>query len=97
MVQASDGRELSVRWSDVVAVLAYKRDLSLTDEVIVAFRQRQNPELVLEISEDWPGFVDLFKPLEENLGISDAWYLETTGRPFKTDFRTLLDRRAPVA
>jgi hypothetical protein len=96
VVQAPNGRALPVRWSDVVAVFAYKRDLLSTDEVVLAFRRRQDPELVLEVSEEWPGFRDLFRPLENNLGITDAWYFETTAKPFETDFRTLLDRRAPV-
>jgi hypothetical protein len=93
VVKEASGREFAVRWIDVVAVLAYKQDLYIVDEVVMAFRQRQDPELVLEVSEDWPGFSDLFAPLERELGISDAWYLETTGKPFATDFRVLYDRR----
>ena len=93
VVNVSDGKTLSVRWSDVVAVLAYKRDLLTTDEVILAFRQQPDPEVVLEISEEWPGFQDLFEPLSNALGIGDAWYLETTRKPFDTDFRILFDRR----
>src|SRR6266508_2298103 len=91
VVKGSDGREFPVRWAAVVAVLAYKRDLLTTDEVIVAFRQRDDPELVPEVSEEWPGFRDLFPPLKRELGITDAWYLETTGKPFATDFRVLFD------
>jgi hypothetical protein len=40
VVNVSDGSAFSVRWSDVVAVLAYKRDLLTSGEVILAFRQQ---------------------------------------------------------
>ena len=69
-----------------------KRDRVTTDEVILAFRQREDPELVLEVSEEWPGFSDLFDPLKRELDVSAEWYLETTARPFATDFRVVFNR-----
>jgi hypothetical protein len=93
-VNFSDGTSISVRWPDVLAVLAYKRDLLTTDEVILAFCYQSDAERVLEVSEEWPGFPDLFGPLESELGIHDSWYLETVRRAFDRDVRTLFDRRA---
>jgi len=49
---------------------------------------------VLNVSEEWRGFSDLFTPMQEHLGITSDWYLETTARPFETDARTLFDRRS---
>lgn len=92
VVKAQDGREFPVRWERVVRVLAYKRDLWTTDEVVLAFRQWPDPELVLEVSEEWPGFADLFEPLERELGVSARWYLDTIGRPFATDFQVVYER-----
>jgi hypothetical protein len=86
------GERQSVRWAQVIRVLAYKRDHLTTDEVLVAFRQAEDPRLVVQVSEEWPGFRNLFEPMARELAVSDAWYLETTKRPFASDFRTLYER-----
>jgi hypothetical protein len=94
VVASPDGREFPVRWASVIRVLAYKSDHFTTDEVVVAFRQREDPERVFEISEEWPGFRDLFAPMQSELGVSDAWYLESIGRPFATDFQVIFQRES---
>lgn len=89
---SSADRSFRVTWRSVNRVLAYKRDLLTTDEVIVAFRQRETPDHVLEVSEEWDGFRDLFEPMERELGVNADWYLTTIGRPFATDFQVVYER-----
>ena len=96
VVASPDGREFRVRWASVIRVLAYKSDHFTTDEVVVAFRQREDPELVFEVSEEWAGFRELFEPMRRELGITEDWYLETIGRPFATDFRVIFERTPRV-
>lgn len=93
VVVNGNGSDVSVRWSDVIEVLAYKRDLLSVDEIILAFRQRQAPERVIEISEDCQGFADVSHAMQRELGVSDTWYFDTARKPFAIDFRILLDRR----
>ncbi|HEX7239915.1 MAG TPA: hypothetical protein VF263_06590 [Longimicrobiaceae bacterium] len=80
---------VEVAWKDVTRVAAYKRDLMATDEIMLAVESRGLPGRVLELSEAWPGFADLFQPLEEHLGVSPAWYVEIMVPAFEPSYREL--------
>lgn len=92
-IVSGDGSAVSVRWSDVIEVFSYKRDLLGVDEIVLAFRQLLEPDRVIAISEECPGFADVSDAMQRELGVSDAWYLDTARKPFATDVRILLDRR----
>jgi hypothetical protein len=52
---------------------------------------------VVEVSEEWPGFSELFAGLEAALGVSPAWYLEIMTPAFEPTPRLLYDRPASGA
>jgi hypothetical protein len=45
------------------------------------------------VSEEWPGFKDLFGVMEKELGISPGWYMEIMTPPFEPTPRLLFERR----
>ena len=90
-VGADDERFL-ISWANVTKVAAYKRDLLTTDEILLAFEVTDRPGMVQEVSEEWPGFTDLFKPMEQHLAISPAWYPEVMKPAFAANLRVLYDR-----
>jgi hypothetical protein len=94
-VVAPDGQRHVLRWASVTRVGAYKRDHLTTDEICLVFEVTESPDSVLEVSEEWPGFKDLFGALERELGISPDWYREIILPAFEPTPRVLLDRRTP--
>ena len=90
-VVTTRGRRFAVQWTGVKRVVAYKRDLFTTDEICVAFVSGDS-STVQEVSEEWPGFQEMFGPMEKELGISPAWYLEIMTPVFEATPRVLLDR-----
>lgn len=95
-VLTTRGRRLPVRWAGVRRVHAYKRDLFTVDEICVAF-ESDDLAGVLEVSEEWPGFADLFGPMESELGVSPGWYMEIMSPPFETMHRVLFERAEAAA
>ena len=99
-----DGFELSagsvgrqwVPWISVTSVAAYKYDLFAVDEVVLAFETRDRPDLAIEVSEECPGFGDLFKPLERELGIAPDGYHDVMHPAFATNYRVIFERPAPA-
>ena len=85
------GARYPVRWASITKIAAYKRDLLTTDEIILAIEVADSPGMVQEVSEEWEDFVELFAPLEQQLGISPAWYREIMTPAFETSFRVLFE------
>jgi len=94
-VVSPDGARSLVRWSRVVTVVTYKNDNFSTDEIIIAFELAERPGELLEVSEEWRGFHDLFPLLEEKLGLVPNWYEEVMQPPFARNHRVLLQRTPP--
>jgi hypothetical protein len=92
-VLTARGRRFPVRWASVRRVIAYKRDLWTTDEICVLFESDDDSGRQ-EVSEEWPGFKDLFGVMEKELGISPGWYMEIMMPPFEPTPRLLFDRAA---
>lgn len=88
-----DGQRHPIRWASVTRVGAYKQDLITTDEIILVFEVAEFPDRTLEVSEELPGFQDLFGTMERELGISPDWYMEIILPAFEPTPRVLLDRR----
>ena len=91
-----DGTRSPVRWDAIVKVAAYKRDLMTTDEIMLAVESSDHPGRVQEFSEEWDGFSALFEPLEQQLGISPARYMDVMVPAFEPRFRVLFDRAVPA-
>ena len=95
-----DGFELSagsagrqwVTWTSVTSVAAYKYDLFSVDEIVLAFETDDRPDVVIEVSEECPGFADLFDALERALGVSPAWYQDVMRPAFATNDRVIYER-----
>jgi hypothetical protein len=91
-ILATDGRRVAVPWAVVDRIVAYKRDNVTTDEVHLAFELRDPPGAVREVSEEWPGFEELFGALEREFGISAGWYMEVMHPAFAPNLRILYER-----
>lgn len=89
-----DGSTVDIRWTAVVRVAAFKRDLFITDELVVAFETDDGPGRTTEVSEEWPGFQELLSGLETGLGIDASWYGDVIQPPFATNFREIYNRGA---
>jgi hypothetical protein len=55
---------------------AFKRDLGTHDQIVLMVEAQVSGDPVVTLSEDFPGFADLFGPMEAELGIDPRWYLE---------------------
>jgi hypothetical protein len=91
----SGGARYPVRWASITKIAAYKRDLLTTDEIMLAIEVTEAPGMVQEVSEEWRCFPDLFAPMEQQLGVSPAWYREIMTPAFETSFRVLYERQRP--
>ena len=85
-----DGRCSSIRWKSVTRLVTFKRDNFSTDEVILSFEVAERPGIAHEVSEEWPGFRNLFSALQSELGITPNWYDKVMQPPFATNFQVLL-------
>lgn len=95
-VLSTKERRIPVRWGGVRRVIAYKRDLWTTDEIRLVF-ESDDSEGVREISEEWPGFQDLFKEMETELGVSPGWYLDIMTPAFEPMHRVIFSRPGTAA
>jgi len=91
-VVGHDGGRHPIRWASVTKVAAYKRDLVTSDEIVLGFEVIEHPGVAVEISEEWPGFAELFGPMERQLGVSAAWYREIMLPAFDRGHRLLYER-----
>jgi hypothetical protein len=81
----------SVRWSNVLRVHTYKVDLVTTDCICLLFEFKDGTAPV-QVSEEWPGFAELFGPLCTAFpSISPEWYAEVMTPAFETKHRVLYE------
>lgn len=71
-----DGQRHVYPWSTVTRIAAHKIDLMTTDEIVMVVESQKQQLETVELSEEWPGFRDLFGPMERELGVNPSWYLE---------------------
>jgi len=90
LVSAVDQSLISaVRWSDVARIETYKVDLLTTDCICLLFEFRSGAKAI-QVSEEWPGFAELFGPLSKAFpAIQENWYLEVMTPAFESK-RTVL-------
>jgi hypothetical protein len=87
----------SLAWSAISRVAAYKYDLFAVDEIVLAFETNDRPDVLIEVSEEWPGFADLFVPLTRELGVEAGWYNDVMHPAFATNYRVIFEREVPGA
>ncbi|MEP6689721.1 MAG: hypothetical protein ABJD07_01125 [Gemmatimonadaceae bacterium] len=94
VVRDDDGTVIDVRWTRVRRAAAYKRDLYTTDAIMLLLELDAPGPAMLELSEEWPGFADLFGGMERALGVSPSWYVEIMVPVFEATPRVLYERPA---
>jgi len=92
VLRAYDGMTISVPWASVRRASAYKRDLYTTDAIMLALELDPPGPAMLELSEEWRGFAELFSGMESALGVSPSWYLEIMEPTFEPTPRMVYER-----
>ena len=85
-----DGMELFfVRWSDVLEIVTFKKDLITTDCVCLAFR-RATSDTYAEVNEEIPGFGKLADELPRRFSdVPEDWFARIAQPPFATNWTRL--------
>lgn len=86
----------AVPWVSVARVSAFKRDLHTHDEIVLLIELSHPVPETLTLPESCPGFSQLFRPMEEALGVDPIWYL-TIMTPVFEPTPVALYLRAPEA
>ena len=89
----AEATHVRVRWQDVERIATSKLDLFTTDCVVLDFTLRDGSSI--RVSEEWPGFADLFGPLQAAFpALSPGWYLEVMTPAFEAKPTLLFQRSA---
>lgn len=92
ILRADDGTVVNVRWASIRRAAGYKRDLYTTDAIMLALELDPPGPAILELSEEWVGFGDIFGGMEHALGVSPEWYLQMMVPAFEPTPRILYER-----
>ena len=92
VLRSDEGTVVHVEWASVRRVAAYKRDLYATDAIMLALELDPPGPAMLELSEEWVGFANLFGGMERALGVSTNWYLEIMVPAFEPTPRIIYER-----
>ncbi|MDA0587678.1 MAG: hypothetical protein O2820_05305 [Planctomycetota bacterium] len=82
------GNPVTVRWQDVVEIVAFKRDLLTRDLICVGFRVVGSEELI-ETDEEMPGFGKLRADVESRFSLPENWWSEVAFPAFATNMTTI--------
>jgi hypothetical protein len=81
----------TVIWADVTRIQGYKLDLATTDCICLFFECRSQ-SIPVQVSEEWPGFQELFAPLSQHFpGIPESWYVDIMTPAFESKRTVLYD------
>lgn len=92
VLRGADGTVIDVRWTSIRRAVGYKRDLYTADVIVLALELDAPAPALLELSEEWPGFAELFGGMERALGVSPSWYVEIMVPAFEPTPRVLYER-----
>lgn len=97
VVGVRDGEVIaSLQWGDVTRIETYKIDRFTTDCICLFFERGPGAPPV-ELSEEWPGFQELFRPLAQRFpAIPESWYVDIMTPAFEAK-RTVLFSRSENA
>lgn len=77
-----------VRWSTVLAIATYKRDLFCHDDICLAFKL--SDDCWFEVSEEDQGFQSLVEEVERRFpDVPRRWFHEVMFPAFATNYRVL--------
>ncbi|MBK6781593.1 MAG: hypothetical protein IPI38_09460 [Gemmatimonadetes bacterium] len=88
------GVSRAIPWSAIQRIAAFKQDLGSHDRIVLAIDATRSSEEPVLLSEDCPGFADLFGQMEAALGINPGWYLEIMMPAFEATPRVIYVREA---
>jgi hypothetical protein len=71
-----EGHRTVFPWECVTRIAACKEDLHTHDRIVLLVEVRKASTELLSIPADYPGFAELFGPMERALGLNPSWYLE---------------------
>jgi hypothetical protein len=77
-----------LRWSDVVEIVAYKRDLLTTDLVCVGFRCLASDD-VIEIDEEMAGFDAAMAAVAFRFPLPENWRSDVAFPAYATNMTTI--------
>jgi hypothetical protein len=86
-------KAVSIAWSDIGLVRAYKLDLFTTDEIRVLVFSVSSGKM-LELSEEQAGFELFIRAAETKLSFPDGWQERLTKPAFERCETTLFSREA---
>jgi hypothetical protein len=93
-IKHEKGDDSALRWTEVEAVHAFKKDLFTTDLICLAF-ERSGEEEYYQIHEEMAGYHDLLEALPTRLpGFNLEWFSAVAFPAFKTN-QQVIWRRSP--
>lgn len=87
----------AIPWSTIQRIAAFKQDLGTHDRIVLAIEATRSSEEPVVLSEDCPGFADLFGQMESALGVNPGWYLEIMMPAFEATPRVIYLREGGTA
>ncbi len=83
--------EISVTWSQIVSITAYKLDLLTYDMLCFDVEIEGRPPHI-RLTEEWPGFKELSDELESRFSFAEGWWDSVVKPAFKTNETRLYHR-----
>jgi hypothetical protein len=88
-IRRDGGPTTEVRWSEVVEVITWKRDLLTTDQICLGFRIKDRLRIVM-INEEDEGWREIRVHLERHFpSIAASWHQEVMQPPFALNWKTI--------
>jgi hypothetical protein len=92
-IKDEKGNPFELKWNEVEAVHAFKRDFFSTDLICLAFKKLEKDEYI-EINEDMVGYHDLIKTLPNRFPEFPLdWYPKVAFPPFEANHKILWQRQ----
>lgn len=85
------GAATKINWADIDRIVAYKRDIMITDLLCLAI---ESPDTMLEIHEQMEGYAAAEAALTERLALDVEWPLRVLFPAFETNAETIFQREA---
>ena len=83
--------EISVSWSSIVSIKAFKLDLLTYDTICLAV-EADGHDRYIQLSEEWPGFKAVSGELESRFAFPAGWWDSVAQPAFKTNEIVLYQR-----
>ena len=82
---------ITVRWSEIVEIVAFKHDLWAYDMICLGLRMDGTDE-ILEVAEECPGYQQWLQVVEGRFQLVDDWWRRTAYPAFVMNLSTIWQR-----